>query len=237
MKLPLKKEELFEKEKIVSARVEERRLNISQEVPWIIQQQKIAKTKGFYNFDKMLDRGKLNIYSSAEKLCKNEDRFKIREIPRSYSKYSNSGQRVISLNKQLPRFSREKMDEYMSVGLNDVFNKSNEYLDSLDALSSKHKSDNIDHLSKYCSKNKLVKMFSQSPQVDISKDSPERNTVNEKVESMLVEPRDRFSITPPKTRHGYVINYKKKPDRFPKGINILNNRVTYFEIKGEIFAY
>lgn len=63
------------------------------------------------------------------------------------------------------------------------------------------------------------------------RDSPERLELNEKLKDIVVSPKDRFNITPVNTQGGYVIDYKKKGDRFPPGVNTLNNRVSYFEPK------
>lgn len=51
MSLPLKKEEKFELEKILEQKYQARRVNVSQEIPWIVQLQKEGRTKGFVKFE------------------------------------------------------------------------------------------------------------------------------------------------------------------------------------------
>ena len=43
-----------------------------------------------------------------------------------------------------------------------------------------------------------------------------------------ISPWEMFSITPPKKKSGYVIDFDKKPDRFPKGKSSFGN-ISFFE--------
>lgn len=230
MKLPLKKEEPFESEKILKVKEQQRRFNLSQEIPWIDQQQKVARTKGFVNFDKQLVRTDFAVHSNRVYASAHEDRFLEKQIPSIYSKYSNAGSCLIPYKKQLPRHTQISMSQFSTIG--DTDNKygsctrlRNSYALDPDEL----ESDNIDILAKSCSKNKLAKLFHRKSALDLQKECPERANLNEKLKELLVAPKDRFTITPPKKNDGYMIDYKKQQDRFPKGMNILNPKGSYFQ--------
>lgn len=230
MKLPLKKEEPFESEKILKAKEQQRRFNLSQEIPWIEQQQKVARTKGFVNFDKQLVRTDFAVHSNRIYASAHEDRFWEKQIPSLYSKYSNAGRGLIPYKKQLPRHTQISMSQFTTIGDTDHKYASCSRLRNSYVLEPEElESDNIDTLAKTWSKNKLAKLFHRKSALNLQKESPERANLNEKLNDVLLPPKDRFTISPPKKNDGYMIDYKKQQDRFPKGINIFNPKGSYFQ--------
>ena len=232
MRLPLKLEEQFESEKLIQEKEHQRRVNISQETPWIVQQQRICKTKGHISFGKQLDRSRRSIYSSSELLCKNEDRFEMREIPKVSSKFTNAGQAVIPYSKMSKGKKGCMIPEFATIGENERRHHSEARLSNKNYASVKVIGDNIDTLASACSKNKLLNLFVKKSEFDKLDESPRRLDVNNRVKDLLLNPRDRFSSTPRKNKHGYTINYDLEKDRFPKGVDTLNrNRKSYFRVK------
>lgn len=88
--------------------------------------------------------------------------------------------------------------------------------------------DNIDKLNKSCSKNKLLRVFDDKAKNHLERDSPERAMLNAKLKDVLIRPNDRFVLNPKPVNEGYVIDYTKKDDRFPKGTNVLCPRKSHF---------
>lgn len=103
MKMALKKEEETSLERLLRLKIEQRRINLINEISWITKQQKIAKTKGFVNFNKQLNRTDFVEHSNKVYPRAHDDRFVDKEIPKIYSRFSNAGQAVIPYDKQLPR--------------------------------------------------------------------------------------------------------------------------------------
>jgi hypothetical protein len=230
MKMPMKKEEKSHLERVLGRKIEERRNMLVNEPSWIVTQQKIAKTKGFVTFHKQLNRTDYVDRQQKVNNCTNEDRYTDRKIPKIYSRFSNAGQAVIPYHKQLPKETKILESHLSSISQEDdsYSMKSHHRYNSVQSAA-KIYPDNIDKLNISCSKNKLLKVFDSKAKMHLERDSPERAKLNFQLREVLVHPKDRFTIDRKSENEGYVLDYDKVSDRFPKGVNMLGPKKSYFE--------
>lgn len=119
MSVSLKKEEQSDFDMIVQKRQHERRVNISQEIPWIKQLQKHSKTKGMIDFNKQITRPDFVESNSKSYARANEERFQYKQIPKIYSRYTSYGQAVIPYDKQLPAHKLDSIFKYSTLEAKD----------------------------------------------------------------------------------------------------------------------
>lgn len=160
-------------------------------------------------------------------------RFIYKDIPDIANRFSQSGKGFIPYSKQLPRkssFSLTKTSLRSSNKSHPKAFKNNGRNSTTTNKSEISMLDNIDKLQKSCSRLKLLKLYDHEAKKHLERDSVERSNLNIKLNDVFINPRDRFSSLGILNHSGYILDYQKENDRFPKGVNTMNkNRKSYFD--------